>query len=157
MKHLKKFEDVYYPEKPKNRLKEFRPTDEQVENLEYLINSRYKEELELKDDFIITHIEYYEWDEKPRWYVTLINEAKLELRYLLEQRKKKIPFPERNLKGETIDEAIDRLRKKARYIELDVYPGIYGDKDPIEIIKIEYAGHGSPCISEEIWQIDYEK
>lgn len=97
---------------------DFRPSAIQ---LEYL-NVDIQEHLErlgfdtVNNEYSIRTIEWYNWDNKPRWFVFL----------------------------DIFD--VNKGIKKAGYVEVDVYAdGWNGPDHPMGIELVEIAGHGYPC------------
>lgn len=160
-------EDVYYPAKEnKYSLKEFKPTDRQVEHVESQLCDEYNKQLNInldKESWAITSIEYYAWDDDPRWFVFLQNDAGMERRMMKLRGEVDPEYRERTFntpKGrETFEERISRLRKLSRYKEIDVWVDHRNayDNKTLWVQKAELAGHGYPVMSTDIWKYDFEK
>lgn len=115
-------------------LKQFRPSQQQLVYFYDDIVNKIHEEYPhyIKYDLWLTSIFYYEWEENPRWFVSV-----------------------------QCYEYDGGRGKKGPLLELDVYLDISnamcGSDIPIYVEKIEDAGHGFPCISIEIATYNTEK
>jgi hypothetical protein len=107
---------------------DFRPTQEQLDYLN-IDMIPFLEELGCdvnNNEYYIRSIDWYNWDDKPRWFVNI-----------------------------GIFNITDW--KQAGYIEVDMDCEAWNGPDhPMGIESVEYAGHGFPCISTTIAQLNKE-
>lgn len=121
---------------------------EDIERLEHEIVEWMNKHCPNNDCDIIRSIVFYQWDDNPRWFIMLVNEASAML----------IDMKKRNAEAKKLGLRIIRPQKRkdapnlnslSRYIEVDVYPSFHNKYPQIE--RIEIANHGHPCISEEVY------
>jgi hypothetical protein len=120
MKHLKKFnEDVYYERPRRNDYYKVKINDEQALCLEQQINADFSEHLGLKEEFYISSIHWYNWDNEEKWFVFMVNMANLEKKSLKDRIKEKgADYTVRNRRGvsETLGDRLKRLNSEGRTI-----------------------------------------
>ena len=143
-------EDIYYPKEYDNT-EEYKkiPTDRQVEHLQQFLET-FLDEQNIADEFTITSITYFNWNNKPKWFVFLVNGDWFQKRARRERDKKIVngeDIKKFGIKGER--------ELHSKYIELTMDP-IWVNVDMLEADNIEIAGHGYPAHSEEIWRLNEE-
>ena len=156
MKHLKKFnEDVYYERPRRNDYYKVKINDEQALCLEQQINADFSEHLGLKEEFYISSIHWYNWDNEEKWFVFMVNMANLEKQSLKDRIKEKgADYTVRNRRGvsETLGDRLKRLNSESRYKEFIIKkPEIQSDRIYCSKDNIEQSSHGFPVQSEELW------
>lgn len=161
MKHLKKFnEDVYYERPRRNDYYKVKINDEQALCLEQQINADFSEHLGLKEEFYISSIHWYNWDNEEKWFVFMVNMANLEKKSLKDRIKEKgADYTVRNRRGvsETLGDRLKRLNSESRYKEFIIKkPEIQSDRIYCSKHNIEESDHGFPVRSEELWTRPYD-
>ena len=104
---------------------DFRPSETQMYYFDQDLTTRMKELGIINDDedAMVNRIEWYNWDDRPRWFVNV---------FIYNER------------GE-----------RRGYVEVDVWAVDWNGPDhPMGIENVEVAGHGYPCISTTVAQLD---
>lgn len=121
-----------------NEFKDLKPTDDEVGNLEGHINEELlNKNNERGKDMIVTSIHYFNWDEKPRWFIHMVNEDWFMKQYAKQQGR-------------------DTSKYHPKYVEVICYPEMNGGGNCFPC-ELGYASHGWPCMSVEVWKFKEEE
>ena len=156
LKHVKLFED-FYPGPQNNNDARFErvPSDEQVSYLESYINGENENENfwpEAFGDMTILNIEFFKWDNTPRWFVTMANEDWFESKH--RRRIERDIAAGKNVSN--IKPKSEWRKLNSKYVELTMDPDWNVGKDALTAYDIKQAEHGAPANGKTIWSLKEE-